>query len=218
MERTTVKQATMKQAMPEVLRLHKLWLENEAGGQWANLRGANLEGADLEETCLRGADLQRANLRGANLQGANLVGANLRWANLRWADLQGANLRGANLQGANLQGADLRGANLQWTDLQGVNLEGVSLQGASLEGADLEGAYYHNEISLTRTPAQIIGLEWYVLILDTHIQVGCEIRSTGEWEKYGAEIADDHGEGKWWETYGPVILALAKAHQNQEAA
>ena len=47
----------MKQGeLNEVLRLHRLWLENKLGGVKANLRGANLRGA---------------NLRGANLEGAN---------------------------------------------------------------------------------------------------------------------------------------------------
>ena len=74
----------------EVLQRHAKWLQNEEGGEKANLRGANLRGA---------------NLRGANLRGANLWDANL-WD----ADLRGADLRGANLRGANLRGADLRGA------------------------------------------------------------------------------------------------------------
>ena len=51
--------------LKEILRLHKLWLDNSPDGERANLRGANL----------RGADLCGANLRGANLSGANLSGA-----------------------------------------------------------------------------------------------------------------------------------------------
>ena len=39
-----------------------MWLNNEEGGQLADLRGANLSGSDLA-----GADLSGANLRGANL-------------------------------------------------------------------------------------------------------------------------------------------------------
>jgi uncharacterized protein YjbI with pentapeptide repeats len=69
----------------EVLRRHKLWLNNEEGGVRANLHEANLSGADLHE----------ANLYGADLRGANLHWANLHEANLHWADLRGADLRGA---------------------------------------------------------------------------------------------------------------------------
>ena len=71
----------------KVLELHKKWLNNEQGGERANLREADLSGADLCWADLRGADL-----RGANLSGANLRGADLRRADLREADLQGANL------------------------------------------------------------------------------------------------------------------------------
>ena len=86
--------------LKEILERHRKWLNDEDGGERADLRGANLYGANL---C--GADL-----RGADLRGADLRGANLRGANLREADLYGANLCGANLCGANLRGAYLRGA------------------------------------------------------------------------------------------------------------
>ena len=74
----------------EVLQRHAKWLENEEGGEKANLWDANLRGA---------------NLRGANLRGADLRGADLRGANLRDADLRDADLRGADLWDANLRGA-----------------------------------------------------------------------------------------------------------------
>lgn len=43
-----------------ILDRHKKWLNNEDGGERADLGGANLREADLA-----GADLRRANLRGA---------------------------------------------------------------------------------------------------------------------------------------------------------
>ena len=76
----------------KVLDLHKKWLNNEQGGERANLRRA-----DLREANLRWADLRWADLRGADLRGADLREANLSEANLRGADLRGANLRGADL-------------------------------------------------------------------------------------------------------------------------
>lgn len=79
-----------KEQLNKVLEKHKKWLNDEPGG----------EGADLWRADLRRADLRRVDLRRADL-----------WeANLREADLRGANLRGADLRGANLCGADLRGA------------------------------------------------------------------------------------------------------------
>ena len=90
-----------KEQLNEILEKHKKWLNDEPGGERANLWGANLRGANLRGADLWGADLWGADLRGADLRGANLWGA----------DLRGANLWGANLWGANLQEADLRGAN-----------------------------------------------------------------------------------------------------------
>ena len=86
--------------LKEILERHRKWLNDEDGGERANLYGADLRGANLY-----GADLRGANLCGADLRGADLRGANLCGADLRGADLRGANLREAYLRGANLYGA-----------------------------------------------------------------------------------------------------------------
>ena len=86
-----------KSDINEILLKHKKWLNDETGGERANLRGADIQNADLRNADLRGADIQNADLRGADIQNADL-----QRANLRNADLRGANLRGADLQGANL--------------------------------------------------------------------------------------------------------------------
>ena len=70
-----------------VLNRHKKWLNNEEGGE-----KADLSGADLSRANLIGADLSRVSLSRANLRGADLSGANLGGANLSGADLHGANL------------------------------------------------------------------------------------------------------------------------------
>ena len=71
----------------EILRKHKMWIDDEEGGERANLSGADL----------RGADLSGADLSGADLSGADLIEANRSRADLRGADLSGADLSGANL-------------------------------------------------------------------------------------------------------------------------
>ena len=101
-----------REELQEILDKHKKWLNDEDGGEKANLRGADLRGANLED-----ANLRCANLRCANLRGADLRGANLRCANLEDANLRGADLRGANLEDADLRGANLRGANLDYSCL-----------------------------------------------------------------------------------------------------
>ena len=114
--------------LSKILELHKKWINNEPGGEQANLRGADLRIADL-----RGADLRIANLREADLRGANLREADLWRADLGVADLRIADLRGADLWRADLRGADLRGADLRGADLEGADLEGADLKGANLD-------------------------------------------------------------------------------------
>ena len=123
--------------LAEVLRLHRLWLEDASTGERADLSGAYLRGADLREEDLRGANLVDADLRDAYLRDAYLRDANLRGADLRGANLRGADLRGADLVGADLVRADLRGANLGGADLRGAYLRGADLRGADLWNADL---------------------------------------------------------------------------------
>ncbi|NVZ77130.1 pentapeptide repeat-containing protein, partial [Pseudomonas gingeri] len=83
--------------LAEILGKHRAWLDDEEGGERADLGGAYLGDANLGG----------ANLRGAYLGGAYLGDANLGDANLRGAYLGGANLRGANLGDANLGDANL---------------------------------------------------------------------------------------------------------------
>ena len=89
-----------KDQLDDILRKHALWINNESGGERANLSGANLYQANLSGAYLRGANLYQANLHQADLREADLSGADLSGANLREADLRGANLSEANLRGA----------------------------------------------------------------------------------------------------------------------
>ena len=87
-----------REELQEILDKHKKWLNNEYGGENADLSYADLSYADLSYADLRGADL-----RGADLSYANLRGADLRGADLSYADLTDANLRYANLRYADLR-------------------------------------------------------------------------------------------------------------------
>ena len=78
--------------LEKILEAHEKWLNDEEGGEKANLRDADLYGADLRSADLRYADLRYANLRDADLCDADLRGADLRNANLCGADLYGADL------------------------------------------------------------------------------------------------------------------------------
>ena len=81
----------------KVLELHKKWLNNEQGGERANLRWADLSCVNLSGVKLRLADLRETTLRLADLRGADL-----RETTLRLADLRGTNLTRADLRGADL--------------------------------------------------------------------------------------------------------------------
>ena len=139
----------------------------------------------------------RAYLDGANLDGANLAGANLDGAYLADANLAGANLAGANLARANLARANLAGANLA---------------GANLDGAYLADAKISDDITITRTPLQILGLSYPVLVFDQHIKIGCEQHSIAEWAAFDNErIARMDGvrARRFWHRHKAAILAFA---------
>ena len=106
----------------KVLVAHKKWLEDEEGGERADLSGADLSDADLSGANLRRADLRYADLSDADLSSADLSDADLRDANLRRANLRRANMRRANMRRANLRRANLRGADLSGADLDFASL------------------------------------------------------------------------------------------------
>jgi len=113
--------------LQEILQQHAAWLDDEGGGERADLRDADLRDADLSDADLRGADLRGADLRDADLRDADLSDADLRDADLSDADLRGADLRDADLRGADLRDADLRDADLSDADLRDADLSGTGL-------------------------------------------------------------------------------------------
>ena len=138
-----------------------------------------------------------------------LRGANLSGAILRGADLSDANLRGAILSGAILRGADLSGANLSE-----ANMRGAILSDANLIEANMRGAKWADGVFLTQAPIQIYGMHWPVTLLDTHMQIGCELHYLDDWEGFdNARIAEMEGRRalKFWKANKDAIFAMAKA-------
>ena len=146
-----------KEDLKIAIEKHQLWLNDEDGGERANLERADLRGAYLE-----GANLERANLRGAYLERAYLERADL-----RGADLRGAYLRGANLEGAYLEGANLEGAYLEGADLEGADLEGASLWGAAGNRAEIKSIFAAEQYPITYTAE--------------YLQIGCERHLIDDW-------------------------------------
>ena len=163
---------------------------------------------------LEAANLSDANLSDAYLSGANLRGANLRGAYLSDANLSGANLSDANLSGANLRDANLSGAYLSDANLSGANLRVANLSGANLIDANLRDAKWGN-ITISRSPLHVsIPNEWAIAILDTHMQIGCELHSLSEWAAFDdSRIAQMDGRHalRFWRQYKAVLLAMAAA-------
>ena len=57
-----------KEELNEILQKHKMWLNNDKGGERADLRGIDLRFTDLRFTDLRFTDLRFADLRGTDLR------------------------------------------------------------------------------------------------------------------------------------------------------
>jgi hypothetical protein len=145
-------------------------------------------------------------------QGAHLQGADLRGADLRSAWLQGADLRGACLQGACLRGAYLRGAWLQGADLQGSWLQGAWLQGAWLRGAYLRGADGSKK-EIEYFPVQISTEQYYVMIFDDYMQIGCESHCLTKWfgfKNKRIEKMDGDKAVQWWGNWREVLKTICK--------
>src|SRR5574340_682747 len=84
--------------------------------------------------------------------------------------------------------------------------------GADLRGADLSGAHLREDITLNREPIQISGLRWHVYILDSHMQIGCELHSLDEWRGFDdARIVQMDGRDalRFWRAHKDALLSLA---------
>ncbi len=185
----------------------------EIENRWSNEVQITAE-IEADENATHAVKLGLA-VRWAFERNANLMDADLMGANLRRAYLRGAYLMGADLRGANLMDADLRGANLRRAYLRGANLRRADLMGADLRGADLRGASYGAGIAMEKLPIQVWGLVWSVLILDTHMQIGCEFHSLAAWAGFDNEriaMMDGHAARKFWDANKDPLLALARAH------
>lgn len=191
----------------------------------ADVTGADLTGADLAR-----ANLGRVNFTGANLTGANLGRTYLARANLTGADLTGANLSGAYLADVNLTDADLTGADFTDANLTGVYLTGAKLARADLARANLTnanfsdadladayltGAIWRDGVTITKAPLQIHGLGWAIYVLDTHMQVGCELHTHDDWADFDdRRVLQMEGRAGLvsWRAHREALLALCASH------
>ena len=106
------KRKISQEELEDILKKHKKWLNNQNGGERANLIDADLSYLNFKKVDLRCAKMTSVNLTHADLTDTVLKNADLRSANLtdtvlKNADLTDTNLAFANLKRANLKGTDL---------------------------------------------------------------------------------------------------------------
>ena len=103
--------------------------------------------------------------------------------------------------------------------LVGANLGSANLVGADLRGANLVGAKYGESIPIEHQPMQLQTNKYNVLVMDTHIKIGCKLYSHKEWEAFSdEEIAKmDGGALEWWNEWKGIVISTANAHQKRIA-
>ena len=109
--------------------------------------------------------------------------------------------------------------NLSSADLYSANLSSANLSFANLSFANLSSAKYGYGVPLENKPVQLDSNKYYVLIMDTHIKIGCKLYKHTEWESFtDAEISKmDNGALEWWNEWRGMILSLSLGHQQRIA-
>ena len=172
-----------KEQLSEILAKHKMWFNNEEGGE-------------------------RANLRYANLSNANLSNVNLRYADLSIADLSNANLRYTDLSYANLSNANLSNVNLRYADLRYADLSNTNLSYADLRYADLRFLHSANGKELACMNAG----KYQVVLSKEKIAIGCKFFTVEEWKEFDDDKISkmDDGALEWWNQWKDLVFMFHK--------
>ena len=86
-----------QEELEDILKKHKKWLNNQNGGERANLIDADLSYLNFKKVDLRCAKMTSVNLTHADLTDTVLKNADLTDTNLAFANLKRANLKGTDL-------------------------------------------------------------------------------------------------------------------------
>ena len=208
--------------LEEVLELHKKWLNNEEGGEKANLSREYLSYVDLSCTNLIGVDLSHSDLTEANLIGTNLSEADLTEANLEYANLSHSNLSKANLTEANLTEANLTEADLTEADLDYANLSKANLSKADLTEANLSEANFYLT-NLYKVKGNFVGVEnigsrndtTHYFYKDDRVICGCFDGSMKQFEEKVKEAyKEDEVEYKEYMIAIRTLKELAELYMN----
>ena len=174
------------------------------------------------KACVKAAIKAGYDLRGSNLSYSDLRGSNLSDSLLRGSDLRGSNLKGSILRGSDLNYSNLRGSNLSYSDLRGSNLSYSDLSYSDLRGSKLSGSILScsngKRIKIKKTPLQILGLQWPVIIFDSHMKIGCEFHSIKEWDKFNNDSINYMGSNalEFWKQNKSAIMIFCEANERGE--
>ena len=102
------------------------------------------------------------------------------------------NLSLSNLHYSDLSDSDLHNSDLSLSDLSDSDLSNSDLSNSDLRYIIFSNTKFYKEI-LNKTPIQIIGLKWSILITKLYMKIGCEFHTIEEWREKGNEIAKIFG-------------------------
>ena len=119
---------------------------------------------------------------------------------------------GSNLRGSDLSCSDLRGSDLSCSDLSYSNLRGSDLSGSILSCSN------GKRIKIKKTPLQILGLQWPVIIFDFHMKIGCEFHSIKRWDEFNNDSINYMGSNalEFWKQNKSAIMTFCEANGRGE--
>ena len=98
------------------------------------------------------------------------------------------------------------GGNFRGGDFLGGNFRGGNFRGGNFWGGDFLGE------KITRKPISIYGLARPVLIVQTHLRIGCQTHPHAEWEKFSDDEISQMAEGAlaFWKENKDFLLSICK--------
>lgn len=153
---------------------------------------------------LPGPQLLRSALELAHKDGINTTGL----------FLNGADLSGLDLEGWDFSSCDLSGVNFDRANLTKANLSNCVISGISLKGTVFSDTIWSEGILINKVPILIYGLPFQVIILDEHMQCGCERHTLREWKDFSdRRVSEMVGLAgiRAWKHCREALLAIASS-------
>lgn len=101
-------------------------------------------------------------------------------------------------------------------NLADAYLADAYLAGAYLADAYLADAKWSNGIVITKAPLQISGLTYQVTVLDSHMQIGCELHTFDAWAAFDDDVItkmDGARARRFWRDHKAALMMLARSRE-----